>query len=162
MVVPNKILINKLAECLVEKNLTLAVAESCTGGMLAQQCTSIEGSSRWLECGFVTYSNASKIRLLSVEANVLNEYGAVSPQIAEQMAIGALEHSNADISASITGIAGPGGGSEVKPVGTVYIATAVKNQAAHAILHTFQGDRHAIREQSTLTAIEHLIERVHG
>ena len=87
---PIETLIEQLAERLIEKNLTLAVAESCTGGMLAQQCTSLNGSSKWFECGFVTYSNASKIRLLGVQANVLDEYGAVSSQVAEQMATGAI------------------------------------------------------------------------
>lgn len=157
---PIEILTEQLAERLAEKNLTLALAESCTGGMLAQQCTSLNGSSKWFECGFVTYSNASKIRLLGVQANVLDEYGAVSSVVAEQMATGVLNHSGADISASITGIAGPDGGSESKPVGTVYIATAVKNQPAHAIHHLFQGDRQSIREQTTQIALMELLERV--
>lgn len=161
---PIKVLIKQLAERLIEKNLTLAVAESCTGGMLAQQCTSLDGSSNWFECGFVTYSNASKIRLLGVQANVLYEHGAVSKQVAEQMAIGVLDHSDADFSVSITGIAGPGGGSESKPVGTVYSATAdkktVNNQPADVIHHLFQGDRQSIREQSTKMAIIELLSRV--
>ena len=164
MVVSKKNLIKQLAERLVEQKLTVAVAESCTGGMLAQQFTSLSGSSNWFECGFVTYSNASKIRLLEVEADVLCEYGAVSPQAAEQMAIGVLKHSDADISASITGIAGPGGGTEVKPVGTVYIATAVrsevKNQPGNVNHHVFAGDRHAIREQAAEMAIVELIKRI--
>ena len=152
--------IKQLAEQLIEKEFKLAVAESCTGGMLAQQCTSLSGSSKWFECGFVTYSNVSKIRLLEVEVEVLNEYGAVSSQVAEQMAKGVLHHSEADISVSITGIAGPGGGTEDKPVGTVYIATAVKNQPAKAKLHVFVGDRHAIREQAAATAVIDLIDRI--
>jgi len=161
---PIETLIEQLAERLIEKNLTLAVAESCTGGMLAQQCTSLNGSSKWFECGFVTYSNASKIRLLGVQANVLDEYGAVSSQVAEQMATGAIANSEANISASITGIAGPGGGSESKPVGAVYIATAVKNEvknhSANAIHHLFQGDRQSIREQTTQMAMVEILERV--
>jgi len=159
---PIEILIQQLAEQLVEKNLTIAVAESCTGGMLAQWCTSLNGSSNWFECGFVTYSNVSKIRLLGVQANVLDEHGAVSPQIAEQMAVGALHHSDADVSASITGIAGPGGGSESKPVGTVFIATAVKNQPTTAVKYLFKGDRQSVREQSVHVAIEQLLKRLHG
>ncbi len=159
-----KSFIKQLANQLIEKKLKVAVAESCTGGMLAQQFTSLSGSSKWFECGFVTYSNASKIRLLGVEADVLNEYGAVSAQVAEQMAIGVLEHSDADISASITGIAGPGGGTEGKPVGTVYIATAVKNeiknQPAKVGHHLFVGDHQAIREQTTDMAIAELIKRI--
>ena len=171
-VVSEKNLIKQLANQLIEKKLKVAVAESCTGGMLAQQFTSVSGSSKWFECGFVTYSNASKIRLLEVEANVLNEYGAVSEQVAEQMAIGVLKHSDADISAAITGIAGPGGGTDDKPVGTVYIATAIKNQAnkqannqasyliGEVIHHVFEGDRKAVRDQSASAAIVDLISRI--
>ena len=159
---PIEILIQQLAGQLVEKNLTFAVAESCTGGMLAQWCTSLNGSSTWFECGFVAYSNASKISLLGVQANVLDEYGAVSPQIAEQMAVGALHHSAADVSASITGIAGPGGGSESKPVGTVFIASAVKNQPTATVKYLLKGDRQSIREQSVHAAIEQLLKRLHG
>jgi len=153
-------LINRLAESLIEKHLKLAVAESCTGGMLAQLCTSIEGSSSWFECGLVTYSNSSKTQLLGVQANVLNEYGAVSKQVAEQMAKGVLSHCNAEISASITGIAGPGGGSESKPVGTVFIGIGVKNQITEASHHLFEGDRHSIREQSVQMAVTSLMSKM--
>ena len=159
---PIEILIQQMAEQLVKNNLTFAVAESCTGGMLAQQCTSLTDSSNWFECGFVTYSNASKIRLLGVQANVLDEYGAVSPQIAEQMAEGVLHYSAADASTSITGIAGPGGGSESTPVGTVFIATAVKNQPTAAVKYLFNGDRQSVREQSVHAAIQQLLKRLHG
>lgn len=158
----NKHAIEELAQQLVEKKLMLAVAESCTGGMLAQHCTSLSGSSNWFECGLVTYSNASKIRLLGVQANVLYEHGAVSSQVAEQMAMGVLKHCDADISTSITGIAGPGGESELKPVGTVYIATAIKNQPVRVKHHLFQGDRQAIREQTTHTAIIELLSTLEG
>jgi len=151
-----------LAKRLVDKAFTLAVAESCTGGMLAQQCTSMPGSSNWFECGFVTYSNASKIRLLNIQANVIDEYGAVSSQTAELMALGALEHSDADISAAITGIAGPGGGGETKPVGTVYIAIAQKGQAPRSKFHNFQGDRQLIRELSAEHAVKQLLESFDG
>ena len=154
----------QLAELLIDKKIKIAVAESCTGGMLAQQCTSLNGSSRWFECGFVTYSNISKISLLGVKVEILNEYGAVSSQVAEQMALGALQHSEADVSISITGIAGPGGGTQDKPVGTVYIATAVnnevKNQTAKAKLHVFEGDRRAVREQTATAAVADLIDRM--
>ncbi len=163
--IPNKnfsieALIEELAEMLVNMNLKLAVAESCTGGMLAQQCTARSGSTKWFECGFVTYSNASKTSLLGVEVKVLDKYGAVSPQVAEQMAMGVLSHSDADISASITGIAGPGGGTESKPVGTVYIAIAVKNQTAKATHHLFKGNRQLIREQSMRMAVIKLMSKL--
>jgi len=165
---PREILVEQLAERLIENKLTVAVAESCTGGMLAQQFTSLNGSSSWFECGFVTYSNASKIGLLEVEVDVLNKYGAVSSQVAEQMALGVLNQCDADISASITGIAGPGGGSKEKPVGTVYIGTAMKNgaenqtnfQAVSSTHHLFVGDRQSVREQTTAMAIAELINRL--
>ena len=156
-----EILIGKLAQWLMEKQFTLVVAESCTGGMLAQQCTSLSGSSKWFECGFVTYSNASKIRLLGVQADVLDEYGAVSSQVAEQMAQGALQHSDANLSIAITGIAGPDGGNQDKPVGTVFIATfsnhGVKNQPAFVSKFLFKGDRESIRQQACAAAIEQVM-----
>ena len=158
----NKKQIEKLANTLLEKQFTLAVAESCTGGMLAQQFTALSGSSKWFECGFVTYSNASKIRLLGVEAHVIDKHGAVSAQVAEQMALGVLNHSDADISVSITGLAGPSGGTAEKPVGTVYIGTALKYEPANSSLHHFSGDRQSIREQTTQAAIAQLWEQLNG
>jgi len=168
--VATEMLIKQLAEQLIDNNFRLAVAESCTGGMLAQQFTSLSGSSTWFECGFVTYSNASKIQLLEVKADVLDEFGAVSQQVAEQMALGVLSNCDADISASITGVAGPGGGSEEKPVGTVYIATAIKKgatkqanfQPVKAGWHLFEGDRQLVREQASHVAIIELINRLDG
>jgi len=157
-----KALIEQLAQQLLNRSFTLAVAESCTGGMLAQQCTSLSGSAAWFQCGYITYSNASKIRLLGVQANVLDEHGAVSSQVAIQMAEGALIKSACDVSASITGIAGPSGGSNEKPVGTVYIAIAVKNKPAQAERYSFSGDRQSIREQSTVAALEKLISETNN
>jgi len=158
--VANEVLIKQLAEYLIENKLTVAVAESCTGGMLAQQFTSLAGSSKWFECGFVTYSYASKTKLLGVQADVLKEYGAVNELVAEQMAVGVLNHCDASISASITGIAGPAGGSKEKPVGTVFIATAVKNQPSKVSQHLFKGDRQSIREQTTHMTVVELINSV--
>lgn len=148
----------KLAELMIKMHLKLAIAESCTGGMLSQYITSISGSSRWFECGYITYSNEAKIRLLGIDADVLNEYGAVSDIIAQQMAQGALKNSSADLSVSITGIAGPEGGSINKPVGSVYIATCENIKMASADLYQFEGDRDAIRKQSTKMAIKVLID----
>ncbi len=150
--------IKPLIDLMTDKNMKLATAESCTGGMLSQWCTSVDGSSRWFECGFVTYSNASKIKLLGVQLKVLDEYGAVSQQVAEQMALGVLTHSDADVSVSITGIAGPGGGSEAKPVGTVYIATAGLSQRVDARHYLFEGNRQEIRQKTSFAAIQHLVE----
>lgn len=149
-----------LARLMLDGRLKLATAESCTGGMLAQWITTISGSSKWFESGFVTYSNESKIRMLGVQPKGLNEYGAVSNEVAEQMAQGALRNSAADIAVSITGITGPEGGSATKPVGTVYIACAKLNQDVIVSQHQFQGNREAIREQATHAAIKLLIDEL--
>ena len=153
-------LVEKLATSLVNANLKIVTAESCTGGMLAQKFTSISGSSMWFECGYVSYSNESKIHMLGVHANVLDQYGAVSDIVAGQMAAGALKNCSADIAVSITGVAGPKGGSVQKPVGTVYIATADTDDHINVIHHQFQGDRCTIREQSVIQAISQVIEHL--
>ena len=111
-----------VGEALKKNNLSLATAESCTGGGLSYWVTSIGGSSHWFERGFVTYSNEAKVEQLSVNPTTIENYGAVSEQTACEMAEGALANSNADITVSITGIAGPNGGTPEKPVGTVWIA----------------------------------------
>ena len=153
-------LVEKLATKLKAKKLKIVTAESCTGGMLAQFFTSIEGSSSWFECGYVSYSNDSKINMLGVNTEALNQHGAVSEKIALQMAEGALKNCAADIAVSITGIAGPGGGSKDKPIGTVYIATADNDRPGKVILHHFQGDRDIIRKQSTRQAIFQVLEHL--
>ncbi len=152
--------VQNLAKLMTDKQLKLVTAESCTGGMLAQKITSISGSSKWFECGFVTYSNDSKIRMLGVQSDVLNEFGAVSEEVAEQMALGAQRNSAADIAVSVTGIAGPEGGSAIKPVGTVYIANVILHRGVFTTHYLFAGDRLAIREQTTLAACTQLIERL--
>ncbi len=152
-------LLDVLAQKMIGKGLRLVTAESCTGGMLAQWMTAFAGSSRWFECGFVTYSNESKIRILGVQPEALDRHGAVSMQVAEQMALGALRNSTADIAVSITGIAGPTGGSSVKPLGTVYISTVKRDQPPCTIHHAFGGDRAAIREWSAISAVTHLISQ---
>ena len=157
-----KFYIEQLAQQLLKRNFKVAVAESCTGGMLAQEFTSFAGSSSWFECGFVTYSNASKIMSLGVSSEVISKHGAVSEETAVQMALGVLKNSHANLSASITGIAGPGGGTESKPVGTVYIATALENNETKTIRHQFEGDRQSIRQQSVEQAIFQLSEHLNG
>jgi nicotinamide-nucleotide amidase len=117
-----------LAACR-EKRVSLATAESCTGGLVAAVLTEIPGSSDVLERGFVTYSNASKTELLDVPAELISRYGAVSEAVARAMASGALLHSTADIAVSVTGIAGPGGGTPEKPVGLVHLAAAERNRS---------------------------------
>ena len=140
----------------------IATAESCTGGLLAGLLSHIPGSSDVLERGFVTYSNASKIELLGVEARLIDDHGAVSPHVAKAMAAGALAHSRADIALSITGIAGPGGGSAGKPVGLVYLGCAVRGDTALISKQNF-GDigRENVRRASLMEALEKLQVAVH-
>jgi nicotinamide-nucleotide amidase len=132
-------------------------AESCTGGGIAYACTEIAGSSDWFDRGFVTYSNAAKQQMLSVSDVSLSKHGAVSECIAKEMAIGALAKSEAQISAAITGIAGPSGGTEKIPVGTIWIAFAGKHFAPFAECHHLQGSRTAIREQAILLVLQKLL-----
>ena len=152
-------LLRQLARQMIDRGLRLATAESCTGGMLAHWVTTLAGSSSWFECGFVTYSDESKIGILGIQPETLDRYGAVSTQVAEQMVQGALRNSTADIAVSITGIAGPSGGSAVKPTGTVYISTARRDQLPRTTHHLFGGDRTAVREQSAIQALTLLMGR---
>lgn len=142
----------KLSELLRKKKLRIATAESCTGGIVAAVLTDIPGSSDIFERGFVTYSNESKIDLLTVPTFYIEDYGAVSMEVAVAMAEGALLMSRADLSISITGCAGPGGGTEEKPVGTVFIGCAIKNGETVYKQFAFSGDRNAIRIQSAEAA----------
>lgn len=137
--------------------LQLSTAESCTGGWVAQVLTSIAGSSEWFERGFVSYSNESKREMLGVSVNTLERFGAVSEETAREMARGALKASRAGIALSITGIAGPGGGSPGKPVGTVCLAWADEALEKSETRH-FTGDRRSVRLQSAIRALEGLAE----
>jgi nicotinamide-nucleotide amidase len=153
-----KSLVIKTADELKTRNLSLATAESCTGGGLSYWLTSVPGSSDWFERGFVTYSNVAKTDMLDVSMQTLNDFGAVSEETARTMAEGALRHSAADLSIAITGIAGPDGGSIEKPVGTVWIAWAGKNFNTIAQLYVFTGDRQAIRIAAMVQALEGLFK----
>lgn len=146
-----------VGELLVAQNLRIATAESCTGGLLAKRLTDVPGSSRYFERGFVTYANESKVALLGVKPKDLEAYGAVSAEIAEQMAVGARVKAGVDVGVGITGIAGPDGGSEEKPVGTVFLAIASgRGNATRKIF--MPGDRRTIRERSAQLALD-LIRR---
>ena len=138
---------------------TLAAAESCTGGWVAQCVTAIAGSSAWFERGFVTYSNAAKQEMLGVEAATLAAHGAVSEATAAAMAAGALRHSHADWALAITGIAGPDGGTSEKPVGTVCFGWAGRDAGVDTVTCHFSGDREAIRHQSVAFALEGVLTR---
>jgi len=150
-----------VSEALVEKGWRIAAAESCTGGLLAKRLTDVPGSSRYLERGFVTYSNDAKQQLLGVTAEALAAHGAVSPQVAEQMAQGARKKAKVDLGVGITGIAGPDGGSEQKPVGTVFIA--VSSALGEAVKHhRFMGSRATVRERAAQTALDMLRRHLAG
>jgi len=141
-----------------ERDLKLATAESCTGGLVSAAITDIAGSSKIFERGFVTYSNEAKAEMLDVSSETLAAFGAVSAETAREMAAGALAHSNADIAVSITGVAGPGGGTPEKPVGLVWFAVATKDTRAIAEKREFADlGRAAIRRESVITALRLLL-----
>lgn len=143
----------KLGNFLYRSETRVVTAESCTGGWLAQCITDIAGSSAWFDRGFVSYSNAAKSDMLNVRTETIAAFGAVSAEVAVQMTQGALQNSLADYAIAITGIAGPTGGSILKPVGTVYIAWQKKAQAPQVTREHFNGDRHEIRRQAVYKAL---------
>lgn len=157
---PLETLTRSIAQALQARGEMLATAESCTGGSVAAALTELPGSSAWFERGFVTYANAAKIDLLGVSPATLTEHGAVSEATARAMAEGALQHSPADWSLAITGIAGPGGGSDDKPVGTVWFAWSWRHGATTSARHCFAGTRSAVRQQAVITALETLRQRL--
>lgn len=139
-------------------NATVTTAESCTGGWIAKVITDISGSSAWFERGFVTYSNEAKHQMIGVKTTTLEAHGAVSEAVVREMAKGALFAAGADYAISVSGIAGPDGGSEEKPVGTVWFGVASKQDGAIARHQCFTGDRDAVRRQATEYALQTLWE----
>ncbi len=173
-------LVETLAAQLLARGWMLATAESCTGGLIAAACTDLAGSSTWFERGFVTYSNAAKAQMLGVDAALIAQHGAVSEPVARAMAQGALQHAHAQVALAVTGVAGPGGGSADKPVGTVWFAWALphgtptsdadarpagitaKVPVQAAMLHSevmhFVGDRAAVRQATLQHSLRRLLE----
>ena len=148
-----------LASALRARDWKIATAESCTGGLIAAACTAVAGSSDWFERGFVSYSNEAKAELLGVPMALIQAHGAVSAEVARAMADGALARSRAQLAVAVTGIAGPGGATPGKPVGTVWLALARAGGAsAQAELLTLAGDRAAVREQTVRHALQRLTE----
>jgi nicotinamide-nucleotide amidase len=147
-------LAERLGQSLKANGHKIATAESCTGGWIAQAITEVPGSSVWFDRGFVTYSNNAKVQMLGVNPQTLVQYGAVSAEIAQQMATGALANSEADCAVAVTGIAGPDGGSENKTVGTVYVAWQDKAGLSKVERLQLSGNRHLIRRQTVIRAIE--------
>ncbi len=149
----NSIDISKLSVRLLFKGIKLVTVESCTGGWIGKSVTDLAGSSGWFEAGFITYSNQAKHQLVDVPLAMLDKYGAVSLEVADAMARGAVKHFPDCISIAVTGVAGPDGGSKEKPVGTVCIASAYKQQIK-ARKFLFDGNRNQVREKTVKEAIE--------
>jgi nicotinamide-nucleotide amidase len=145
-----------LASALRARGWKIVAAESCTGGLIAAACTAIAGSSDWFERGFVTYSNEAKIEMLAVPSDTIAAHGAVSAQTTAAMARGAVRRAPADVAVSITGIAGPGGGSPQKPVGLVYLGVARRDGACRVVRRVFPGVRSEIREAALVEALQML------
>ncbi|HHT0592339.1 TPA: CinA family protein [Legionella anisa] len=153
-------LIIEISAILKKKNWQLVTAESCTGGLIASYLTEISGSSVWFERGFVTYSNLAKEELLSVPKQLIEEYGAVSEPVAQAMAIGALQHSAGHVAVSVTGIAGPDGGSLEKPVGTVCFGWAAQGMNPRILRKQFTGNRHDIRLAACQEALSGILSYI--
>jgi len=151
-----------LGDALRKHGWMLAAAESCTGGLIAAACTALAGSSDWFERGFVTYSNAAKCELLGVPAALIEQYGAVSAEVACAMAEGALAHSLAQLAVAVTGIAGPTGATPGKPVGTVWLALAGSGAPVRVERLQLRGDRASVRGQTVLHALARLREWAEG
>ena len=154
--------VQELAQVLIEKltqaGLIAATAESCTGGGVAYAITEISGSSQCFDRGFVTYSNDAKVQMLGVDPDIIKEYGAVSEQVVEQMASGAVQHSEADLAVAISGIAGPNGGTPEKPVGTVCLSWYNTHSGSKTATYLFVGDRSEVRTQAIRLALVGLID----
>ena len=150
-------LAQRLGAVLVARDWRTATAESCTGGGIAEAITRIAGASAWFDQGFVPYTNAAKHRQLGVPEATIEHHGAVSAATVEAMVTGALTHSEADIAVAVSGVAGPGGGTPTRPVGTVWFAWARRGERGEAQAMHFNGDRADVREQTVRHALEGLI-----
>ena len=151
-------LAGEVALLLTEKKITLAVAESCTGGALCQALTDIPGSSAWFDRGFISYSNQAKVDMLGVSSTLLDQYGAVSFETARAMVEGVHDHSQAELAIAITGIAGPEGGTAQKPVGTVFFGIGQKGQAVKIDKRRFKGEREEVRARSVEFVLKALLK----
>ena len=149
----------KLTELLISKNMSIAVAESCTGGLLSSSLTSIPGASSYFNCGFITYSNESKIKMLNVDSQTIELFGAVSERVAFEMAVGAGQHSQSDLAISVTGIAGPSGGTAEKPVGMVCFGFYVEGKVS-TTTQFFSGVRSEIVSDSIAFALTELTSKI--
>lgn len=161
---PQQQLAKAISLAMVQRGWKIALAESCTGGLVCATLTELAGSSDWFERGYITYSNAAKSECLDVPVEMIESFGAVSEPVAKAMAEGALRNANVNAAISITGIAGPTGGSPEKPVGTVCFGWAIKESIENNIVNTatltkhFNGDRQAVREQACAFALSQFLE----
>jgi len=150
----------RVGRALKRKGYMVATAESCTGGWIAQAITMVPGSSDWFERGFVTYTYISKREMLGVRGATLAHHGAVSEAVVREMVAGALARSHAQVAVAVSGVAGPGGGSPEKPVGTVCIGWGRKGRRIHVETRRFRGDRDEVRRRTVVQALRHVIEMV--
>ena len=153
-------LLTEIANTLSERGWRMATAESCTGGWIAKACTDRAGSSSWFDRAYIAYSYRAKEQMLGVSHADLLEHGAVSDEIACQMASGAKQHSNVAVTVSATGIAGPGGGMPGKPVGLVHFAWCIGDEQVECGSNIFNGDRESVRQQTVVFALEGIISRL--
>lgn len=153
-------LLTEIANTLSARGWRMATAESCTGGWIAKVCTDMIGSSTWFDRAYIAYSYRAKEQMLGVSHDDLLEHGAVSDEIACQMAMGAKQHSNVAVTVSATGIAGPGGGMPGKPVGLVHFGWCIGDRQAECGSHIFSGDRDSVRQQTVVFALEGIISRL--
>ena len=153
-------LAERVGRALHARNLMIATAESCTGGWIAEAITMIPGCSAWFERAFVTYTYISKREMVGVREETLERHGAVSEEVVREMADGAIRFSHAQVSVAVSGVAGPGGGSPEKPVGTVCFAWALKNGKKRAQTLHLAGDREAVRKQSVEHALKVVLEMI--
>jgi len=153
-------LLKEIAGILVSRNWRMATAESCTGGWIAKSCTDVAGSSAWFDRAYVTYSYRAKEQMLGVSHADLVKYGAVSDEIALQMATGARQHSGVAVIVSATGIAGPGGGMPGKPVGLVHFGWCIGDRPAVCDSVVFKGDRNSVRQQTVVHALDGIASRI--
>ncbi len=155
-----EMVLNEIFDLCHQKNIKIVTAESCTGGLIAHAITARAGASAVFERGFVTYSNEAKHEALGVPADIIDEHGAVSPETALAMASGAIKHSHAQVAISITGVAGPDGGSEEKPVGLVHFGVAAKGKVSKTEYHIFDGSRSSIQNQAATQALTLLLNMI--
>jgi PncC family amidohydrolase len=149
-----------VVKLLTARKKTLAIAESCTGGLLAHRITNVPGASEIFLAGYITYSNEAKAATLGIDPQLISEYGAVSDKVAQALAEGARQKSKATFALATTGIAGPGGGTEAKPVGTVFLALAAENRVTQVERRFFPDDRPTFKELAAQTALEMLRQRL--